>query len=72
MKAIALALTSVVFSFVPHQPETRNLSAAVTDTPLTVDMSYADPATWHALPLVHPAVPGELGVIKLSGRSRLF
>jgi hypothetical protein len=72
MKAIALALTSVVFCSVLHQPETRNLSAAVTDTPLTVDMSYADPATWHALPMVHPAVSEELGVIKLSSRSRPF
>jgi hypothetical protein len=35
------------------------LHAAVTDIPVTVDMSYADPLTWHRLPgAVEFDVPG--------------
>ena len=72
MKTITLALTSVVFCAVPHQPETGVLPAAVTDMPVTVDMAHADPKTWHALPAVPSAEREELAVVKFSTRSRPF
>jgi hypothetical protein len=72
MKIITLALSSVVFCSVPHQPETRVFSAAVTDIPVTADMSHADPKTWHALPAAPSALPEELVVIKFSSRTRPF
>ena len=31
-------------------PDREALRAAVTDTPETINMSYADPKTWHRLP----------------------
>jgi hypothetical protein len=72
MKIIALALISVVFCSVPHQPETGVFSAVVTDIPVTADMTYADPKTWHALPAAPPALREGLSLVKFSTRSRPF
>ena len=32
----------------------REFRAAVTDMPGIIDMSHADPRTWHSLPAAHP------------------
>ena len=62
MKGILLALTGAMLCAaqlhsaaagpaVPLQSKTgEELHAAVTDMPDTIDMSYADPKTWHRLP----------------------
>ena len=85
MKRIFLALTGIVFCAATHgnandptlPPPGKIGSAAVTDLPEIIDMSYADPETWHSLP---PAarVSDEIFAeevrlpIRFSGRSRPF
>ena len=50
MKTIAFALTGIAFCAVPQHFESTHLSAAVTDTPAAIELSYAEPETWHNLP----------------------
>ena len=60
MRRILVALTGIMLCAatlpsdpaLPRQGEIgEDMSAAVTDMPETIDMSYADPKTWHRLPL---------------------
>jgi hypothetical protein len=67
MKGILLSLTGVMLcaaalhsaaadTAIPFQRKTdKELHAAVTDIPEVIDMSHADPSTWHHLP---PAAQG--------------
>ena len=58
MKIIPLTLMGVSFAIAaqaiasdaPNTHSRAGLHATVTDIPITVDLSYADPLTWHRLP----------------------
>jgi hypothetical protein len=59
MKRILLSLTGVMLGAASHAADPavplqsklgEELHAAVTDMPETIDMSHADPKTWHSLP----------------------
>jgi hypothetical protein len=58
MKPFLLPLAGLLFAAAPEtladdavRPLYREeLHAAVTDVPVIVDMSYADPKTWHSAP----------------------
>ena len=65
-------------STVPLQYETgKEMRAAVTDMPEIVDMSHADPKTWHSLPpaaQVYAQAPSQqMGLpVQFSSRPRPF
>jgi hypothetical protein len=51
MKGILLLLTSIMLCAATlHSVAADELHAAVTDMPDIIDMSRADPRTWHTLP----------------------
>ena len=72
----AIALNAVAADpAVPHQWKMgQELHAAVTDMPEIVDMSHADPKTWHGLPRDGQVyLAEEVGFPSLfSGRTRPF
>ena len=81
MNGTLLALTGVMAGAialnpaVPHQWKMgQELHAAVTDMPEIVDMSHADPKTWHGLPRDGQVyLAEEVGFPSLfSGRTRPF
>ena len=57
MNTIALALICFTLCVLPYPDEPGERSAAVTDLPVTADLAYADPKTWHSLPAVASEVP---------------
>ena len=89
MKGILLALTGAMLCAaqlhsaaagpaVPLQSKTgEELHAAVTDMPEIIDMSHADPKTWHSLPpaaqVYEQGLPQEAEFLShFSSRSRPF
>ena len=56
MRRITVVLTGLMLcvATLPSDPALprhgEDMSAAVTDIPETIDLSYADPKTWHRLP----------------------
>jgi hypothetical protein len=61
MNVHLLLLTAIMLCMAtPHSDQSTpaaELGAAVTDMPDIIDMSHADPKTWHSLPAAQPPVP---------------
>jgi hypothetical protein len=50
LMGISLAIAAQALGDAPKSHSRAALHAAATDIPAIVDMSYADPLTWHSLP----------------------
>jgi hypothetical protein len=74
MNTVALALICFTLCVLPYPVATGERSAAITDLPATVDLAYADPKTWHRLPVVASDAffTEEIGPVRFSSVSRPF